>query len=59
MIEAVDRGIFLAKSGVWWMHHPLKPGYAFSLRTRDRRKAEAKHKELLAFYQRAYVEERP
>ena len=51
-MEIVDRGIFLADSGYWWMNSPVKPGFASSLRTKDKDKAEMKYRKILASYRR-------
>jgi len=54
-LEIVDRGLFKAKSGVWWMNNPIREGYASSLHIKDEAKARAKYEELMAFYRRCYV----
>ena len=54
MRQVVDRGIFRAKNGMWWMNSPVREGYASSLRTKDKAKAEIKYRELLARYQQAF-----
>ena len=54
MRQVVDRGIFRTENGMWWMNSPIREGYASSLRTKDKAKAEAKYRELLARYQRAF-----
>ena len=39
---------FRTENGMWWMNSPIREGYASSLRTKDKAKAEAKYRELLA-----------
>ena len=48
MSELIDRGIFQKPNGYWWAWSNVRPGYVYSLHTRDRAKAQEKYDKCLA-----------
>lgn len=52
----IDRGIFQAPSGYWWMWSIVAADRAISLRTKDRAKAQAKYDRILHGLQDAQQE---
>jgi len=46
-MKLIDRGIFLAPSGVWWAWSMVKPDRVHSLHTKDQAKAQAKYDRML------------
>ena len=58
MITLIDRGIFLAPSGVWWAWSFIKPDRVYSLYTKDKATAQAKYDRQLAEL-REHIEKYP
>ena len=58
-MKLIDRGIFQAPSGYWWMWSINAPDRAISLRTKNRGKAQAKYDRILHSLKKYAEEKRP
>jgi hypothetical protein len=52
--EIIDKGIFKKDNGIWWAWSFLRPGYCWSLRTRDEAAARAKYDKQLKQMREAF-----